>query len=223
MEDNIKNPVYKKVWFIALISILFPIVGIFLMWKYKQSWNKIAKIILTAIASVWLLFLLIICLAMGSDTSDAGSNTTNTISTTETTIQNSTFEEEFTTELSTTVPTTTTTEATTTMTTTAKSTTTTTKTTTTTTKRTTEATTTTAKATTTTKKPTTTTTKPTTTTKKASTTVYIADSDSGQMVWIPESGSRYHCDPDCSNMKNPSKVSLNKAKQLGYTACKRCY
>lgn len=43
------------------------------------------------------------------------------------------------------------------------------------------------------------------------------------MVWIPKSGSKYHSDPDCSNMKDPSQVSLSQAESLGYTPCKKCW
>ncbi len=86
-----------------------------------------------------------------------------------------------------------------------------------------ETTTTTKKATTTkkditTKKPTT---KNATTTKKA-----VVDNGSpqqGEMVWIPQSGKKYHSDSSCSNMKNPSKVTVSKAKSLGLTACSKCY
>ena len=47
----------------------------------------------------------------------------------------------------------------------------------------------------------------------------------GQNVWIASSGRgrKYHSDPDCSNMKDPIKISLSKAKAQGYTACKKCY
>lgn len=46
---------------------------------------------------------------------------------------------------------------------------------------------------------------------------------SGGMVWIPQSGSKYHSTPSCSGMKNPRQVSLSEAQSKGYTACKRCY
>lgn len=44
-----------------------------------------------------------------------------------------------------------------------------------------------------------------------------------EQVWIPSSGSKYHSNPNCSNMNNPSKVSISDAKSRGYTACKKCY
>lgn len=43
------------------------------------------------------------------------------------------------------------------------------------------------------------------------------------MVWIPQSGKKYHADPSCSGMKSPRQVTLSEAKSKGYTACKRCY
>lgn len=40
-----------------------------------------------------------------------------------------------------------------------------------------------------------------------------------QMVWVPtHGGKKYH-----SNMKDPEKVTLSKAKAEGFTACKKCY
>lgn len=42
------------------------------------------------------------------------------------------------------------------------------------------------------------------------------------LVWIPKSGTKYHDTATCSNMKNPSQVSLDVAKELGFTPCKKC-
>ena len=42
------------------------------------------------------------------------------------------------------------------------------------------------------------------------------------MVWIPQSGSKYHSTSSCSNMKNPSQVSEKEAIDMGYEPCKRC-
>lgn len=44
-----------------------------------------------------------------------------------------------------------------------------------------------------------------------------------QMVWIPRTGSKYHSNPNCSNMKNPSQVSKDQAVSMGYEPCKKCY
>lgn len=44
-------------------------------------------------------------------------------------------------------------------------------------------------------------------------TVYIASSGKGK---------KYHNDPNCSSMKNPTPISLDSAKAMGYTPCKKC-
>lgn len=49
------------------------------------------------------------------------------------------------------------------------------------------------------------------------------NSGSSTMVWIPKSGKKYHRSSSCSNMKNPSQVTLEKAQSLGYTLCSKCY
>ena len=45
----------------------------------------------------------------------------------------------------------------------------------------------------------------------------------GGMVWIPQTGSKYHSYAGCSNMKNPSQVAKSQAIAWGYTACKKCW
>ena len=45
----------------------------------------------------------------------------------------------------------------------------------------------------------------------------------GQYVWIPKTGKKYHSSSSCSSMNSPSKVTVEKAEQLGFTPCKRCY
>ncbi len=45
----------------------------------------------------------------------------------------------------------------------------------------------------------------------------------GTTVWISNTGSKYHSRSSCSNMKNPSQVTLEDAKAMGYTACKKCH
>lgn len=42
-------------------------------------------------------------------------------------------------------------------------------------------------------------------------------------VWITSTGKKYHSRSTCSNMKKPQKISLSKAKSLGYSACKKCF
>lgn len=50
-----------------------------------------------------------------------------------------------------------------------------------------------------------------------------SSSGSSIMVWIPRTGSKYHSNPNCSNMKDPTKVTLEEAKERGYDPCKKCY
>jgi len=52
------------------------------------------------------------------------------------------------------------------------------------------------------------------------------DYDSGYSdiwVWIPRTGHKYHSHDGCSNMKNPSCVTLEEAIDLGYTQCSKCW
>lgn len=46
--------------------------------------------------------------------------------------------------------------------------------------------------------------------------------DSGY-VWVCETGKKYHSHSGCSGMENPWQVSLEEAKGMGKTACKKCY
>lgn len=52
----------------------------------------------------------------------------------------------------------------------------------------------------------------------------VDDSDSDAiMVWISETGSKYHASKYCSNMDDPAEVSKEKAEKMGYTPCKKCH
>lgn len=76
----------------------------------------------------------------------------------------------------------------------------------------------------TTKKPEETTKKVEETTKKSEETTKKVDSSNSTMVWIPtKGGKKYHKSSGCSNMDDPQYVTLSEAKNLGFTACKRCY
>ena len=46
---------------------------------------------------------------------------------------------------------------------------------------------------------------------------------SEEYVYIPSSGSKYHSNSSCSNMRNPSKVTKSEAEAQGYDPCKKCY
>lgn len=58
----------------------------------------------------------------------------------------------------------------------------------------------------------------TTKTEKVTTTQEVED-----IVWIPQSGSKYHSRANCSNMKDPSQVTKAQAIAMGYEPCKRCH
>ena len=42
------------------------------------------------------------------------------------------------------------------------------------------------------------------------------------MVWAPRTGKKYHSKATCSNMKNPSEVTIGEAKSMGLTPCSKC-
>ena len=44
-----------------------------------------------------------------------------------------------------------------------------------------------------------------------------------EMVWIPRTGKKFHNNPGCSNMSNPSQVTRSQAEASGFSACKKCY
>ena len=50
-----------------------------------------------------------------------------------------------------------------------------------------------------------------------------SDTSGTEMVWIPNSGTKYHSNSTCSKMKNPTKVSKQEAISRGYEPCKRCH
>lgn len=43
------------------------------------------------------------------------------------------------------------------------------------------------------------------------------------LVWIPNSGKKYHSRSTCSNMENPQQVTISSAEAQGYDPCKKCY
>lgn len=43
------------------------------------------------------------------------------------------------------------------------------------------------------------------------------------MVWVPNTGKKYHRKSGCSNMKNPTQITRSQAIARGYTACKNCW
>lgn len=45
----------------------------------------------------------------------------------------------------------------------------------------------------------------------------------GQTVYVSKSGSKYHSNPSCSNMKNPHSMTVEEAQNKGLEACKKCW
>ena len=201
---------YQKTWGIILCLILFFPVGLYLMCKYAE-WNKGVKIAIL----VFFLALVLFSYMGNENTSPTDENRgaaavvvsteASTESTTKETTTESTTKETTTKKPTTTQPTTTeaTTEATTTE----------------------------------------TTEEETTEEATEAETEYGADytvgnntyndeeahleedsnNEESEMVWIPNSGKKYHSNEYCSNMKNPSHVTLEEAEDLGFTACSRCW
>lgn len=68
-----KEKWYQKSWVVVLFLLFIWPVGLFLMWKYKRNWTKIAKIIITVLIALCVLYS---CSTMGDTDTDTGSETT---------------------------------------------------------------------------------------------------------------------------------------------------
>lgn len=44
-----------------------------------------------------------------------------------------------------------------------------------------------------------------------------------EMVWVSNTGSKYHSKSSCSGMDNPSQVPLSQAQSMGLQPCKKCH
>ncbi len=224
-----KEKFYKKTWFIVLMLLFIPPVGLVLMWISKKSWNKVIKIILTVILGLWTLLLTAVMAtptdaetipetevttsekAQFNETSSykeentkKDENITEPVGTTKKEVESET--EKITSE-KTDESTEKNTESTKKPTTTKKETTT-------------KKPTTTQKETTT-KKPTTTQ-KPTTTRKPTTTkTPTTVNPDARVTVYITKTGKKYHYENPCGN-GSYTATTLEKAKQSGLTACEKC-
>ena len=66
-----KAPFWQKTWFLALMFLVVPPLGIVLMWGGKKEWNKVIKIVFSVIFGLYSLLwsLILIGLAAGEDTS----------------------------------------------------------------------------------------------------------------------------------------------------------
>ena len=67
------------------------------------------------------------------------------------------------------------------------------------------------------------TTAPTTQPTTEPSTAPTASEDTEDLVWIPQSGKKYHIKSTCSSMKDPTQVTKEEAENRGFTPCKRCY
>lgn len=65
------------------------------------------------------------------------------------------------------------------------------------------------------------TTKKSTTTSRITTTERVEEQSA--MVWITETGKKYHSHSKCGRTKNATKVSLDYAQSLGLEPCQKCY
>ena len=63
---------------------------------------------------------------------------------------------------------------------------------------------------------------PETTTETVQESDTTKDETEAVLVYVTESGNKYHQKPNCSDMKNPKTISLAQAEDLEYTPCKRC-
>lgn len=50
-----------------------------------------------------------------------------------------------------------------------------------------------------------------------------ASNENETYVYVSSSGSKYHSNSSCSNMKNPSKITKTEAESRGLSPCKKCY
>ena len=48
-------------------------------------------------------------------------------------------------------------------------------------------------------------------------------STQSETVWLSRYGDKYHCDPNCGNMKNPIESTLDEAIASGREPCEKCY
>ena len=47
---------YEKTWVIILFLIFLWPIGLFLMWRYKKNWGKVAKIVITVVVALCVLY-----------------------------------------------------------------------------------------------------------------------------------------------------------------------
>lgn len=42
-------------------------------------------------------------------------------------------------------------------------------------------------------------------------------------VYVTKTGTKYHSNPNCGKSKTANRISLDEAKRMGYTPCKKCF
>ena len=99
-NNNKKDPNkkwYTKTRWIIFFLIIFPPIGIFLMWNYKKdSWSKNRKIVLTAIFSIY--FIIAVTVGGGNQKNNSIAETTEQATISDSTISTSSETEELTAE-----------------------------------------------------------------------------------------------------------------------------
>ncbi len=51
----------------------------------------------------------------------------------------------------------------------------------------------------------------------------VVSPSNSDMVWIVNTGKKYHNNPYCSNMNNPFQIPLDEAISMGREPCKKCH
>ena len=77
-KEEVSDPkFYKQIWFMCLILIIFPPIGIFLMWKFQKNMKNWLKIVLTIVFS--LIFIISIAIRSSEDSTPTPSGNNENI------------------------------------------------------------------------------------------------------------------------------------------------
>ena len=79
-QQTVKEKWYKKTWVVILFLIFFWPVGLFLMWRYKREWKSIAKVIVTVVIAVLVLFS---CTGSSGESEKTDASNTNSVESTQ--------------------------------------------------------------------------------------------------------------------------------------------
>lgn len=86
MEENKKENVLNKKWFVIVMCVFFPPVGIWLIWRNKRPENEKTRKILTAFLVIWALIIISSMASPKSTTTTASSATDSSTSAQEVTV-----------------------------------------------------------------------------------------------------------------------------------------